>query len=229
MKDNNLILILLVFFLINSFFCYSKNNDDKQLTKNLQNYKSIIIDLKKIIDKNKKIEINLGQFSPKKIDDIIKKEVNVKNIGDKFLKLSDNFVNIEYLANTNIGQPEIVDKNNKIIQKAIKEKLTVNLSGMDCVTFIENAMGLVYATDYKSYLKQLQIIKYENAKISYKTRNHYMSNWLNNNHKLGYIDIITDELGIKTTKINRTMCVLKEITAFPVTISYIEKSKVKRC
>ena len=89
------------------------------------------------------------------------------------------------------------------IEKKGDEELVINLTGLDCTTFVENA--LVFArliklgkTSFKDYENELQKIRYRNGVIDkYPSRLHYFTDWINDNEKKGIIDDITELVGGK--------------------------------
>ena len=82
-----------------------------------------------------------------------------------------------------------------------EEQLTVNLQGLDCVTFVENvtAMGMCIKSNEFSnekYFEKLQTIRYRDGKINgYVSRLHYFTDWLLNNQSKGLITIVSNDFG----------------------------------
>jgi cell wall-associated NlpC family hydrolase len=84
-----------------------------------------------------------------------------------------------------------------------EEQLVINLTGLDCTTFVENA--LVFArlikmgrTSFKNYENELRKIRYRKGIIDgYPSRLHYFSDWIYDNEKKGIIDDITELVGGK--------------------------------
>jgi hypothetical protein len=84
-----------------------------------------------------------------------------------------------------------------------KEHLVINLLGMDCTTFVENA--IVFArliktgrTTYRDYRNELQKIRYRGGVIDkYPSRLHYFTDWIYDNEKKGIIDDVTELIGGK--------------------------------
>ncbi|MBS1517975.1 MAG: DUF1460 domain-containing protein [Bacteroidetes bacterium] len=81
------------------------------------------------------------------------------------------------------------------------EELTVYISGLDCVTFVENS--LIFSrliktgrTDFDSYKSELEHIRYRNGKnTGYSSRLHYFTDWIYDNEKKGIVKDITAEIG----------------------------------
>lgn len=81
------------------------------------------------------------------------------------------------------------------------EALTVNLTQLDCTTFVETVLALsrtIKAGEptFEKFMSQLQTIRYRNNTIEdYSSRIHYTSEWLAQNQKKGIIKNITKENG----------------------------------
>ena len=108
-----------------------------------------------------------------------------KPIGEVVIEMGKSFLGTEYVANT-LEQPG-------------EEHLVVNLHGLDCVSFYENA--LVFArcikknkTTFDDYKKELQFIRYRGGIISgYTSRLHYTSDYFFDNEKKRVLEITLDE------------------------------------
>lgn len=83
------------------------------------------------------------------------------------------------------------------------EALTVNLSQLDCTTFVETVLALsrtIKAGDatFEKFMAQLQTVRYRNGSIeNYASRIHYTSEWIAQNQKRGIVKNITQESGGK--------------------------------
>jgi hypothetical protein len=83
------------------------------------------------------------------------------------------------------------------------EKLVINLREQDCTTFLENTLATAASMKSKSpsfetYTDLLQQIRYRNGLIQgYPSRLHYFSEWLYENEKNGFLQVVTRQLGGK--------------------------------
>ena len=74
------------------------------------------------------------------------------------------------------------------------EQLVVNLRQLDCTTFVETAIALALtqrqgSTKYADYQQNLTRIRYRNGLLNgYPSRNHYFTQWIDSNERLGYIE-----------------------------------------
>jgi hypothetical protein len=83
------------------------------------------------------------------------------------------------------------------------EKLVINLREQDCTTFLENTLATAASMkaenpSFETYTELLQLLRYRNGQIQgYTSRLHYFSEWLYENEKKGFLQIITRQLGGK--------------------------------
>lgn len=83
------------------------------------------------------------------------------------------------------------------------EKLVVNLSGLDCTTFLENVVVLSRLAkkqqlSFEAFQKELEYVRYRDGKQGdYPTRLHYFTDWIHENQQKGIIKDITAEIGGK--------------------------------
>ena len=81
------------------------------------------------------------------------------------------------------------------------EKLVVNLTEVDCWTFMENSLALALSAQtatshFDSFRHHLQELRYYGGQINgYASRIHYFSAWLDQAEKTGYLTDITQSLG----------------------------------
>ncbi|MDO8550858.1 MAG: DUF1460 domain-containing protein [Ignavibacteria bacterium] len=110
-----------------------------------------------------------------------------KPIGDVLAEVGKSFIGTEYIAHG--------------IEKDGEEQLVINLTGLDCTTFLENA--LVFSrlikkekTSFDDYQDELTFIRYRDGEIDqYPSRLHYFSDWIYNNQQKGIIKDVTKEIG----------------------------------
>jgi hypothetical protein len=64
---------------------------------------------------------------------------------------------------------------------------TASLDGFDCVTYIETIVALARASNVANFTGWLRKIRYEQGRIRWELRNHYMTLWIRNNVRKGVI------------------------------------------
>lgn len=108
-------------------------------------------------------------------------------IGDAISEVGKSFIDTDYVAGT-------LDNN-------MSENLVINLTGLDCVTFVENC--LVFArcikqgkTSFDDYKSELKKIRYRDGLIDgYASRLHYFCDWIYDNENKGIVKNITADIG----------------------------------
>ena len=109
-------------------------------------------------------------------------------LGDIVARVGLEFVSVPYGAGTLDTNPE-------------QEKLTVNFSELDCVTFFENSLGIARCIKQQRYefvdlLEQIKFTRYRDGILTdYSSRLHYTSDWILNNIEKGTIKDVTKEIG----------------------------------
>lgn len=79
-------------------------------------------------------------------------------------------------------------KSNPLIGSADRsEVFTAALDGFDCVTYIETILALARASNVDDFIEWLRKIRYEQGRIQWGRRNHYMTLWIRNNMREGII------------------------------------------
>ncbi|MHC1736406.1 MAG: N-acetylmuramoyl-L-alanine amidase-like domain-containing protein [Ignavibacteriaceae bacterium] len=115
-------------------------------------------------------------------------------IGDVIAFIGRSFLGVNYVAHT--------------LEKGDEENLVINLTGLDCTTFLENCLTfgrLVKAnkTEFADYMKELTYIRYRDGVLDkYPSRLHYFSDWIRNNTSKGIVTDITQSIGGKEIKFN---------------------------
>jgi len=131
---------------------------------------------------DKDVEICKSTFSL-----AVEKNLDEKPVGDIIAEIGKSFINTPYVGFA--------------IEKEGDEQLVINLTGLDCTTFLENM--LVFSrliksgrTDFADYQKELTFIRYRDGKIDgYPSRLHYFSDWIYNNTSKKIVKDVTKEIG----------------------------------
>ena len=67
-----------------------------------------------------------------------------------------------------------------------------NARQLDCTTYVENTMAIYLCvtnsrTSYDDYKNQLRLLRYANGEVAYAARQHYFTQWIEENTKKGYV------------------------------------------
>jgi hypothetical protein len=108
-------------------------------------------------------------------------------INEAVVEIGRTFLGTQYVANA--------------LEVTGEERLVVNMRGLDCVSFYENALVLARCIKlnrmtFEEYKNQLQLIRYRGGVIKgYPSRLHYTSDYFFDNEKKGIWKNMTKELG----------------------------------
>lgn len=110
--------------------------------------------------------IDLGRWSNAELAEVITSAHQVDAPGDRIVSLSSHFIDTPYAANTLIGGPQET------------EQLVINLSGLDCFTFLDVVETLRRTSDVKDFPIQLKKVRYRDDIVAYEKRRHFFSDWI---------------------------------------------------
>ena len=108
--------------------------------------------------------INFGQ-----IDNLVIKYQNL-TLEEKLVSYSALLLNKNYKENVLIGSA------------SIDEKLTIDLENLDCFTYVEYVYALALSSSQKDFRRNLISLRYEDNVISFSKRNHFFTNWADDNN-----------------------------------------------
>jgi len=109
---------------------------------------------------------NAGPWNDEKLTQIIVSANQFDNPGDRIVELSTHFINTPYVADTLIGSPQV------------PEQLVVNLTELDCFTFLDVIEALRRASSAENFPEQLMNVRYRNGTVTYAARKHFFSDWV---------------------------------------------------
>jgi hypothetical protein len=92
---------------------------------------------------------------------------------------------IEAASRQLLGRPYLADP--LVGSARSPEVLTIALDAFDCVTFVETALGLALARSTGRFVEQVRRIRYRDGCVEWARRNHYMSGWIRNNARAGFL------------------------------------------
>lgn len=113
-----------------------------------------------------------------KVVSLLKKAATQKNIGNKMLYFARQLAGVPYVGKT--------------LEKNKQEQLVVNLRQLDCTTFVETVLALARSLEqnkltFDAFCYNLRMIRYSEGIISYPTRQHYFTYWIQENEKKGIV------------------------------------------
>ncbi len=108
---------------------------------------------------------------------------------------------VQVLAKAGLGTPYADGPLGEGPEGKFDQDPLIDLSRVDCVTYVEQTVALATATTYEGAFAALQEIRYRGGVVNYEARNHFMvSDWLENNP---WCEDVSRKLGVDTTPLTR--------------------------
>ena len=115
--------------------------------------------------------IILGNWTEQEIGTLIGQAALKETPGSRIELLSEKFLETPYAENTLGGA------------KGKTEQLTVNLSGVDCFTYIDYVESLRLSGSFGEFRKKLARIRYKDGEVLWERRRHFFSDWVSGGSK----------------------------------------------
>ncbi|HMK60304.1 MAG TPA: N-acetylmuramoyl-L-alanine amidase-like domain-containing protein [Dissulfurispiraceae bacterium] len=135
------------------------------------------------------------------LDDLMKTAALINNSGERIAYLSERFIGTPYAGNTLVGS------------EAYEEVFIINLSGVDCFTFLDYIEAMRLSDTFSAFKENLKLVRYRRRIISYENRNHFFSDWREFNSKL-VRDVTSDVGRSNSCKICKILNLKDDGTAF---------------
>jgi hypothetical protein len=127
------------------------------------------------------MHINTGRWTEDELDRIIRKASGIADPGQRIALISEHFLNTPYQESTLIGSDHR------------EEELVIDLSGLDCFTFIDYVEAMRLSRSFSDFQDRLKQGRYRGGLISYRTRNHFFTDWAA--YRSAFVRDTTEETG----------------------------------
>jgi len=107
------------------------------------------------------------------------------------------------------------------------EVFTASLDAFDCVTYLETVLALARSATPADFVKWLRRIRYEQGRIEWKRRNHYMTFWIRNNQRQGILRTLSMP-AVRTVETARTLNILSDLPARRIRLRSLPKHALRR-
>ncbi len=128
----------------------------------------------------------------------------IETLMEQAASKNDSAVRIEFLSEKFLGTPYA----NNTLGGATgeTEQLTVDLSGVDCFTYIDYVEALRLSQSFGEFKQMLIKTRYKDGTVQWKNRKHFFSDWATGNDK--NVHDVTSEVGgdataVTTKELNR--------------------------
>ncbi|MDP2039541.1 MAG: DUF1460 domain-containing protein [Algoriphagus sp.] len=121
------------------------------------------------------------------LTELSQKELSGKSIDQLTLEIGQSFLGTPYVEKT--------------LELPGEEKLVINLTGLDCTTYLETVLTLARIAkagnlSFEAFEQELERLRYQDGvRKDYSSRLHYFSDWIYQNQQKGIIRDITQEIG----------------------------------
>ena len=126
-------------------------------------------------------QVYTGRLAEDELDRIIRQASRVKGAGERIAYISRHFLGTLYRESTLKGDLRT------------PEELVVNLEGVDCFTFLDYVEAMRMARTFTDFLTRLPQVRYQDGVVSYRTRNHFFTDWAV--HHGQFLRDVTAEIG----------------------------------
>jgi hypothetical protein len=154
-------------------------------------------------------------LSRRRVEHLLSKTKPERSASGRIDLLSRHFLGYPYKPNPLIGSADIA------------EVFTASLDGFDCVTYIETVLALARASNVDDFVKWLREIRYDQGRIQWARRNHYMTQWIRNNQRNGILKPVPMPR-VSTVSRQRVLNVVPGLPALRTNVKCVPKPVVAR-
>lgn len=127
------------------------------------------------------MHLNTGRWIEDELDRIIREAAKIADPGQCIAFISAYFHNTPYRESTLVGSEHQ------------EEELVIDLSGMDCFTFLDYVEALRHSGSSTEFPEALKRVRYRHGLVSFTSRNHFFTDWADSDRN--YVRDVTKELG----------------------------------
>ncbi len=110
---------------------------------------------------------------------LVRRLRSLASLGERLREVARHLRDRPYVANPLDGGPNQ------------REVFTLSLTGFDCVTYVETALALALARSADEVPRYLRRLRYRDGRLSWRTRRHYMIEWIRENARQGFLTNLT--------------------------------------
>jgi len=111
----------------------------------------------------------------RRVQEMLERAAAIPDAGGRVEWISSQFLGFPYIHNPLVGAADV------------REVFTASLDGFDCVTYMETALALARSRSERDFPGCLKDIRYRAGKVDWRSRNHYMTDWIENNVRNGAV------------------------------------------
>ena len=154
-------------------------------------------------------------LSRRRVEQLLSKTKYDHSAGSRIDVVSRQLLGYPYKENPLIGSADTA------------EVFTASLDGFDCVTYIETIVALARASNVDDFTEGLRKMRYEQGRIQWERRNHYMTVWIRNNVRKGIIRPVSMP-AVPIVSRERVLNVVPRLAAQRTRVKCVSKAAVPR-
>ena len=154
-------------------------------------------------------------FSRRRVARLVSATKYERGVGNRIDLLSRHFLGHPYKPNPLTGSADTA------------EVFTASLDGFDCVTYIETILALARASSADDFIERLRKIRYEEGRVRWTRRNHYMTLWIRNNVREGTIRPVATP-GVPILSRKRILNAVPGLPARRTRVKFLPKAAMPR-
>lgn len=135
------------------------------------------------------MHMNLGRWTEETLDRLLQEATGMPDASARIAFLSGRFLGLPYQANTLIGADDR------------PEEFVLNLAAVDCFTLFDYVEAMRRARSFPDFVAALKLVRYQGGRVSYRTRNHFFTDWLEYNS--GFVRDVTSVVGGGAVRVAR--------------------------
>jgi hypothetical protein len=143
-----------------------------------------------------KVLVDLDGWTEAELEKTIHEASRIEGAGSRIAFLSGFFLGLRYRESTLIGDDNTA------------EVFVINLSEVDCFTFIDYIEAMRLSDSYERFLENLRGVRYRNSTVDYVNRKHFFTDWAD--YEPVFVDDFTTQIGGGRDKNAIKMLNLKE-------------------
>ena len=146
------------------------------------------------------MKLDMGSWTEDELVHIMKSSLSRDDPGKRIAAISEYFLGTAYQESTLTGDVRS------------PEELVVNLSGVDCFTFLDYVEAMRVSGSFAGFLACLKRVRYRGGMVSFRTRNHFFTDWTV--HNPSFVMDVTAEIGKQRVRNVHKMLNLKKDGSF---------------
>ncbi|RMG50411.1 MAG: DUF1460 domain-containing protein [Acidobacteria bacterium] len=153
-------------------------------------------------------------FDPTRAEEILERIRHVPAVSERLNIVSGQFLGSPYIVHPLVGSADT------------PEVFTISLTGFDCVTYVETVLALALSDTVPQFIDTVRHLRYQGGRVGWRTRNHYMIDWIAHNVRQGFIVNLSEGRG--TVNKTRVLSTIPDLPSRSVTFRCFRKRAFPR-